>query len=567
MTSTGSGSKTDALIVFVTGIGQSFSYLFDRAYLASGAFSAGTLQDYENYAPLIEAGKELDSWNIFAFRAKEGLGTRTGRRALFKTAAALFGSAVMRRNLLREKTARQLVGAFFSLNKLDAKGDADPRVVTPRYPGPFSSYPGTVDENGVLRSRAKARFYRSVPCEAIARKALGETFEDYLYCFNYRPCSLTSRNVEELRAFIETALQNNRVGASEVVLVPMSMGASVVSAYLAKYPDPAENRVKRVVSVVGCWQGSGVMTDLLDRAFTGSPKELLKKGLLAEAFGRKTEQRLRPVLRLFSDKALSGLFDTLLGAIVKEIILPAPSLLALAPPETCERFLPLVPEGVREEAKSYIAAQKSVPSRLLSLKAAGVSFSFVCGYGLSYGAGSPTCAALGLLRHAKDVNSDELIDISSTAPGVASVPAGQAFSGIDRLLSPDGSLDLSTAPFADSSWFFLRQKHELEDNNTALALALSLALGQIERVSDCADPGKKPFYPQFNGARDLKSFYRTDLPRLNAFLSSGGTLTNAQQALVDETLAMTERTANDEEKDKALLTRFSEMTRTLDAGA
>ena len=73
-------------------------------------------------------------------------------------------------------------------------------------------------------------------------------------------------------------------------------------------------------------------------------------------------------------------------------------------------------------------------------------------------------------------------------------------------------------------------------------------------------------YPQFNGARDLKSFYRTDLPRLNAFLSSGGTLTNAQQALVDETLAMTERTANDEEKDKALLTRFSEMTRTLDAG-
>ena len=192
MTSTGSGSKTDALIVFVTGIGQSFSYLFDRAYLASGAFSAGTLQDYENYAPLIEAGKELDSWNIFAFRAKEGLGTRTGRRALVKTAAALFGSAVMRRNLLREKTARQLVGAFFSLNKLDAKGDADPRVVTPRYPGPFSSYPGAADENGVLRSRAKARFYRSVPCEAIARKALGETFEDYLYCFNYRPCSLTS---------------------------------------------------------------------------------------------------------------------------------------------------------------------------------------------------------------------------------------------------------------------------------------------------------------------------------------------------------------------------------------
>ena len=557
--------KNDALIVFVTGIGQSFSYLFDRAYLAPGAFKSGTLRDYENYAPLIEEGRELDAWNIFAFRRKEGLRSRAGRRALVRTAASLFGSAVLRRSLLREAAARQLVGAFFALNKLDENGDADPRVVTPRHPGPFSSYPGSVDENGVFRSRAKARFYRSVPCEDMARQALGENFEDYLYCFNYRPSSLTSRNAEELRAFIDTALENNRVGASKVVLVPMSMGASVVSAYLAKYPDHATARVKRVVSVVGCWRGSGVMTDLLDRAFVGSPKALLQRGLLAEVLGRKAERRVKPVLRLFSDQALTGLFDTLLDAFVKEIILPAPSLLALAPPETAERFLPLVPESVREEVRAYIAAQKSVLPRLTALKAAGVDFAFISGYGLPYGAGSADCAALGLLRHAKDANSDELIDISSTAPGVESVPAGRTFPEVGRRLSPDGSLDLTCAPFGENTWFFLRQKHELEDNNTALSLALALALGRIETVHDCADPGKKPYYPQFNGARDLKAFYRMDLPRLRAFLSSGGTLTQAQQALADETLAMTQSTVNDEEKDGNLLARFSEMTRTLPA--
>lgn len=562
MAFSGPDNKPDALIVFVTGIGQSFSYLFDRAYLAPGAFRHGTLQDYENYAPLIEEGKELDCWNLFAFRAKEGLACRAGRRALIKTAGAVIGSALTRRNLLRDATARQLVGAFFALNKMDENGDADPRVVTPRCPGPFSSYPGKTDENGVFRSRAKARFYRSVPCEAAARKALGEAFEDYLYCFNYRPCSITSRNVEDLHAFIETALKNNRVGAKHVVLVPMSMGGSVVSAYLAKYPSPAENRVKRVVSVVGCWQGSGVMTDLLDRAFTGSPKELMEKGILAEALGKDTERRIKPVLRLFSDRALSGLFGTLLGAIVSEIILPTPSLLALAPPETAERFLPLVPDGVREEARRYIEAQKSVKERLVSLKAAGVEFSFVCGYGLPYGAGSQTCAALGLLRHAQDANSDELIDISSTAPGVRSAPAGHTLSGNGRP-SPDGALDLSDAPFADSTWFFVRQKHELEDNNTALSLALALALGQIKCVSDCADPAKAPYYPQFNGARDLKEYYRTDLPRLNAYLAAGGTLTSAQQALADETKRMTESTVNDPARDGALLCRFAEMTRAL----
>ena len=47
----------DSLIVFVTGIGQSYSYLFDESYTKEGAFEKGTLQDYENYAPLIAEGK------------------------------------------------------------------------------------------------------------------------------------------------------------------------------------------------------------------------------------------------------------------------------------------------------------------------------------------------------------------------------------------------------------------------------------------------------------------------------------------------------------------------------
>ena len=47
----------NSLIVFVTGIGQSYSYLFDESYTQEGAFENGTLQDYENYASLIAEGK------------------------------------------------------------------------------------------------------------------------------------------------------------------------------------------------------------------------------------------------------------------------------------------------------------------------------------------------------------------------------------------------------------------------------------------------------------------------------------------------------------------------------
>jgi len=55
----------NSLIVFVTGIGQSYSYLFDESYVQEGAFEKGTLQDYENYAPLIAEGKYSTRWNLF----------------------------------------------------------------------------------------------------------------------------------------------------------------------------------------------------------------------------------------------------------------------------------------------------------------------------------------------------------------------------------------------------------------------------------------------------------------------------------------------------------------------
>jgi hypothetical protein len=55
----------NSLVVFVTGIGQSYSYLFDESYTQEGAFEKGTLQDYENYSTLIAEGKYNSKWNLF----------------------------------------------------------------------------------------------------------------------------------------------------------------------------------------------------------------------------------------------------------------------------------------------------------------------------------------------------------------------------------------------------------------------------------------------------------------------------------------------------------------------
>ncbi|MBR0538334.1 MAG: alpha/beta hydrolase [Clostridia bacterium] len=548
-----------SLVVFVTGIGQSFSYHFDASFLHPDAFEEGTLQDHANYAPLIAHGKHKKSWNLFAENIGEQFRDRAGKLLLLRAGAGVAASLVTRRCMVSQKTADKLARRAFRANLTDEENrGGDPQVVTPRYTCPLSEYPGYTDENGVFHSHAKDRFYRCVPCKNIAHRYLGDAFEDYLYCFNFPPCSFTSRNVSDLHKYIETVLKTNRVGAKQVVLIPMSMGASVVSAYLARYPAPAQNHVRRVVSVVGCWRGSKVMGDLLLKRFAADPVEAVLRALSENEKAR----RLRQILGLFSKRSLHGLFDTALNAFAGEIICGAPSLLALVPDEDYPAVRPLLRyPAVLREADAYYEVQRTLFRRLQALAADGVTFGFIAGYGLPLGNIDPAYDISPLLENAENANSDEIIQIESTAPGAASVSYGAQFPDDEgRRLSPEKSVDLAQAVFPDACWLFYRQKHELEYNNTALRLAILLALGWIRTVSDrYAEAGETVSFPQFNAMRDTQRLIQKSAPQLYAFLAQGGKLNEKQQAIYEETLAMLERTVNDPDTDNDVMARFDDM--------
>ncbi|MBQ1552786.1 MAG: hypothetical protein IIZ66_04505, partial [Clostridia bacterium] len=185
----------NSLIVFVTGIGQSFSYLFDESYVQPGAFENGTLQDYENYAPLIAEGKFKTRWNLFETDYADSIKEPAVMKLIAKIAGQLLGTLFLRRNRVKEDDARALIRSLFRYNILDGKTRSSDRLVTPRYTLPMSEYPGVYNEDGVWYSEAQDRFFTSVPCREIAREALGENYLDYLYCFNYCAFSYTSDNV------------------------------------------------------------------------------------------------------------------------------------------------------------------------------------------------------------------------------------------------------------------------------------------------------------------------------------------------------------------------------------
>ncbi len=552
----------NSLVVFVTGIGQSYSYLFDESYAEKGAFEKGTLQDYENYAPLIAEGKYSTRWNLFnsfdeAFENKETVS------AIVKTVLRLLVSGIIRKCVIKEDDVKTIVKNLFKFNLVDEEGNPHPRVVTPRYAMPVSEYPYAEGEDGKLRSEARERFFSAIPCEDIAKEKFGENYEDYLYVFNYGAFSYTSKNVEGLHEFIETILKNNKVGAKDVVLIPMSMGASVVSAYMNKYPTVKENHIRRVVGIVGAWDGTEIIADMLTQQYTENSADLFYNGLIGELVGEPWGYVVNIALRLFPKQVLRDFIDMALRGLATDLFGPTPSLLNMAPLDRYDEIKWCIKSDVvKKEVDAFYNAKANLITTMRSLEKEGVTFSFIAGYGLPFGACTSDYSMFGFMKNAQTTNSDEIINIDSTAPGTSFVPYGQKFEDTEgRELSPDGSLDISTALFKESSWYFYEQKHELEYNNTALSLALNLATGEVKTVADCDNPEEdKYYYPQFNGARNLKPLVRSYIPDLERYCEENNyVLTSDEKALLDKANAMIKSTKNDPEKDDAIMEEVHDM--------
>ncbi len=527
---------TNSLVVFVTGIGQSYSYLFDQSYVDQ---HGDKLQDYEVYGKLIAEGKYQSKWNLF--NSFDEVFSNTGTIINIVTLVLeLLGSAVLGTNIIIKPQVESLVRALFQFNLVDESGNANPRVVTPKYPMSVSEYPYATLEDGRVESEAKSRFYSSIPCKDIAREKFGEDFEKYLYVFNYSAFSYTSKNVKEMKEFIDTILASDNakeLGAKDVVLVPMSMGASVVTAYMDAYPTVAENHIRRVVSIVGAWDGSDVVADLLTRTYADNSADLFYNGIIGDLIGEPWGYVINLALRLFPKQTLRDFVDMALGAIATELLCATPSLCNLVPVDKYDSVKDLIKsEVVRKEADAFQTAKKRLNNTMTDLEAEGVTFSFISGYGLPFGAITSDYSAFGFMKSAASTNSDEIINIDSTAPGTSFVAAGTKFTDTKgRELSPDGEIDISTTIRKDSSWFFYKQKHELEYNNVAIALAIELATGNVKTVADCDNLEEDGYYfPQFNGARNTRNYIRYNLPDLERYCEENNyTLTADQQKVLD----------------------------------
>ncbi len=532
-------------IVFVTGIGQSYSYLY------------ATPEDAKADAAENSTDRAIAKWNLFCNDFSFALKDITTYVSALRIVGTLLLTIVTGHNFVSKDACDDLVTELFRYNTVDENGNLPETVVTPRCDYPVSR----------MTEEQRDNFYRTIPCEDV----IGDIGEDMLYCFNYSAFSFTYRNSDNLNTFINEVVLP-QTGKDKVVLIPMSMGASVVSAYLQDYGK--DGKVARVVSIVGAWYGSDVIADLVEQKYAPDAPEKLYNGIVADLIGEPWGYLVNGILRIFPKATLRSVIDEILNSVIENLVLKTPSLMVMVPYERYPAVRAARLEGnkdlayVMEITDKFYDAQRNLKTYLKELNENyGVDFYYIAGYGLEFGGYSSDYEFFKFLESANTTNSDEIIQISSTATGATSVTAGKQFdagylaSHDAKYITPDKSVDVSTCLFPDRVWLFDRQKHELENNNTALKLAFDIALGNVTSTADCEDT-----YPQFNDSRDLKRLKRSYIPDLERWLESN-TPTAAQQKLIDENNAaaneMMSRTINDRKADDEIIENYRKMLVTL----
>ncbi|MBP3330009.1 MAG: hypothetical protein J6L89_04155 [Clostridia bacterium] len=522
-------------VVFLPGIGQSETYAYD------------------------ENGEIISHWNLIGVNLD--LSSTENIFTLLKAALPLVGTLIMGKNLVSDASLAGLVDMLFEYCKLDANGKPPANVETPNFRTSLANYERMYGDKGV---EGKEIFLKRIPCQELV-DIIGP---ENIYCYNYSAFSYTLNEADGLDDFI-TNVVKKETGADKVILVPMSMGATVTSAYLAKYGEKQD--VEKVISIVGAWNGSDVFADLLELRYTEKAPELLYNGIIAGLVGEPYGYLVNIALRLFPKPVLREFIDQALTAVIENLICTTTSFFSLVPYERYDAIAAKYLEGedmkaIRAQCDEYHNIQGNIKNTLYNCRDNyGVEFYFICGYDMGFGEETGDFVFFQFFESSETTNSDEIIQISSTGVGVTAAPAGKELP-LDYVatnpvctdkshnhISPNKSIDVSTSLFPETTWCFVDQTHELTWNDTALDLCYAIVFDEVKDVHNDK-------YPQFNESRDIKDLKRDYVPDAKALLAGeyeGLTLTAEQAeklaALVADAEAMMDRTINDRDEDDKII--------------
>lgn len=351
--------------------------------------------------------------------------------------------------------------------------------------------------------------YKMVPMESLA-EVIGE---DHLYFFAYNSFGQPYETAKRLDEYIQNV--KKETGHDKVNLIPVSLGGSIATAYFDAYGS--KNDINRVCYFVPATNGSTLIADVFSKNIDlSNPVSLLNMFLDA-----KTVNTFEKVLKRFKDDTAKNIVNAFVDGILETFLKNCPGMWAVLPKEKYEDFRDKYLIGdeyrvLREKTDRFYKAQSNLRTILTDIEKQGTKFFSVCGYDLQ------------LLPFAgtKNLNSDTIVDFKSASLGGTAAPAGERLSEnyeavYDRCqnkehnhISPEGTVDLGTAIFPDSTFCFRYQIHDdIAYNDVALLLCK-----EILTNDKFTDVYSDPRFPQFNGTRDIFRIKYRLLPKVEELL-------------------------------------------------
>lgn len=531
-------NKDVAPTIIIPGISQSVSYLAD-----------------ENGNPAVNSNGEELSGGLLIIDSSTLPGILAGT-----VAGPLVTSLLMQADMGLSDAVYETVTQVFSIQASDKDGKAKENLKTITYEYPISQ----------MSQDDRDYFYRMIPMKSVVDEIGGE---DNLYFFTFPLISDPMITAAKLDKYIQ--MVKEQTGKDKVNIVTISLGGTILTAYLELYKNTNYPDINKVLNVVSCLDGTDVMGDFYMRNFNIEDEFFFQEFLpmvMKEMNGYATLGHLINVaLKIFPRSVIEAILTAAVDGILDTLMLNCPQFWAMIPKDRYDdvinkySFIKNDPEYSRLYAtiEKFQQARLNLKDNLIKLNKQGALVHNVCGYNLDYSA--QDYCFFAAMKSSLTTNSDAIIDIDSTSLGATYAKAGEVLSEEyiatrdPKYISPDGSVDASTCLFPDNVWFFQGQHHEVGRNDVVIKLIAKLASNQINSTADMPDK-----FPQFNGNRNTRNITRwcfDDADKVFAEYAEDPTLYNAEdieelRAVYEEAEVYLENTICEPTSAQALLERF-----------
>ncbi len=332
-----------------------------------------------------------------------------------------------------------------------------------------------------------------------------DDYNDVRYYYAYDSFGSIKQVSDGLHRFL-TEIVLPQTGAKKVTLVPVSQGGTVLTQFLADYPEDIQY-IKKIVAVIPAFDGAQILGDVMTDNVTiydiNYDHETVLPALLPGDTGYQVSLALRAAL---PSRVVEKVLREALEEVRQLLVVNSTMMWALCPAadyaKVKDKYLGDEAHAkVRAECDAYDAARRALPGTLQNLLADGMPIHIVSCYG--------TGNMMPELFGSGNINSDDLLTPYSSGLGATFANIGETLGDgytakgtvcsdpAHNHLSPDGMIDASTCALPENTWFFKGIQHTyMNFREDVKDFAAKLILDDVKDIYSLAG------YSQFNDPLD-----------------------------------------------------------------